>query len=100
MLYTVSKDMPPSLGATGAAATLQGIALLLRTRQGSCPMYRGFGLPGDYLSLPVNAAQNVLRNEITDAVREYCPEASVSDVIVRQGDDGDLTITVEVDISE
>lgn len=100
MLYTVNKDTPPALGATGATATLQGIALLLRTRQGSCPMYRGFGLPGDYLSLPVNAAPAVLRNEILDAVRDYCPEAELKNVSIRQNDNGDLTITVEVDISE
>ena len=74
-------------------SVLQNIAIILSTRQGTCPLYRGFGLP-----LPV--AMPMMYSEVKEAVEEYEPRAEVVNVTFAadRNAPGRLIPTVEVNI--
>ena len=80
------------------ASTLQDIAVLLSTRQGSIPMYRKFGLPQRFLDMPTNTGIPVMIAEVTEAMREYLPNVELVEVIPSYDKDnpGRLVPTVEV----
>ena len=98
MIYTVTPDTPAVLGAEGTDATIQNIALILRTTQGDCPGYRGFGLPKEYLDMPQNAALRVLQNELRNAFQDYNVPAQIVSVTGEIRNDGELYPVVEVEI--
>jgi hypothetical protein len=98
MRYTVTPDTPAVLGAEGVDATLQNIALILRTRQGDCPGYRAFGLPKEYIGMPVRAALRVLRNELREAFQDFAVPALLVSVTAEIGPDDELVPVVEVEI--
>lgn len=98
MRYTVTPDTPAVLGAEGADAILQNIALILRTRQGDCPGYRGFGLPKEYIGMPTGAAIGVLRNELREAFQDFAVPALLLSVTAEIGADGEPVPVVEVEI--
>ena len=98
MIYTVTPDTPAVIGAEGADETVQNIALILRTMQGDCPGYRGFGLPKDYLGLPQRAALSVFRNEISTALQDFDVPALLVSVDGALEADGTLSPVVEVEI--
>jgi len=98
MVYTVTPDTPAVLGAEGVEATLQNIALILRTRQGDCPGYRAFGLPKEYLGMPARAALSVLRNELREAMQDYAVPARLLSVRAEIGPDNEIYPVVEVEI--
>lgn len=80
---------------------LQNIAIILKTRRGTCPQYREFGLPQDYLGLPIPAAKVLLISEIKDAVEAYEPRAMVLGVTFAGDADtpANLVPIVEVEIN-
>lgn len=99
--YRVSGEgpLPIVLGETDTVnSVLQNVGLILRTRRGSCPMYRGFGLPMEFLDRPATVVQALLLNEVKTAVEEYEPRAEVTDVLVAesQEDLGKIVPIVEV----
>lgn len=61
-------------------------------------MYRGFGLPMEFLDRPAAVVQALLLNEVKTAVEEYEPRAEVTDVLVAesQEDLGKIVPIVEV----
>lgn len=77
---------------------LQNIAVILRTRAGTCPMYRGFGLPQKYIGLPSTAARPIMYAEIREAIEEFEPRVDVMDISFEQAPSGVLIPTVEVRI--
>ena len=81
-------------------SVLQNIAIILSTRQGSCPLYRGFGLPQKFLDKPVSVAMPMMYSEVKEAVEEYEPRAEVVNVTfaVDEAAPGKLIPTVEVNI--
>lgn len=99
--YRVSGEgpLPIVLGETDTVnSVLQNVGLILRTRRGSCPMYREFGLPMEFLDRPATVVQALLLNEVKTAVEEYEPRAEVTDVLVAesQEDLGKIVPIVEV----
>ncbi len=81
-------------------SVLQNIALLLNTKRGSAPMYRDFGLPMEFVDKPIDVAETMAFVEISDALEEFEPRATLEDVWFEKSADGKMTITVEVSIAD
>lgn len=81
-------------------SVLQNIALLLRTKRGTCAMYRQFGIRGDVLDRPVNAAPPILYADIKESIEEFEPRAEVVSIDFRidPSSPGKLIPRVEVRI--
>jgi len=105
MTYTVSElndgKAWPNV-SNYVASVLNRIANLLSTRQLSCPLYRGFGLPMRFLDKPMNVAIPIAVVEITEGLREWVPEATLSNVNFTHAPDnpGKMIPRVEVEINE
>lgn len=84
------------------ASVCQNVALILATRQGTCPLYRGFGLPQRFVDKPMPVAKAMLFSEVKEAVEEYEPRAEVINVFFTDdpASPGRLIPTVEVNIIE
>lgn len=84
------------------ASVLQNISVILRTQQGTVPMYREFGLPMKFLDKPIPVAKPMLYIEAKEAIELYEPRATVLDVFFTEdpGAPGKLIPAVEVEISE
>lgn len=82
------------------ASVLQNIRLILATRQGTCPLYRGFGLPQRFLDKPAPVAMTMMYAEIKYAIEEYEPRAEVVNITFAQSaaEPGKIIPTVEVNI--
>lgn len=100
MRYTVTQDTPAVLGAYGPEEVLQCIALILRTRQGDCPGYRGFGLPKEYLGVSQQAAIRIFRNELREALQDFNVAARIVSVTAEPTPDGEFAPVVEVEIDD
>lgn len=102
MTYQVSvNDKSIRLGETDTIKSiLQNVAIVLRTRRGSCPMYREFGLPQEYLHKPTTVARTMMYAEIRDAIEAFEPRCNVVSVNFADTDSaGDALIpVVEVEI--
>ena len=73
--------LPLSLNEPDAsAAALQNIAIILNTRQGTCPFFRDFGLTQEHVSIPVNVAMTLLVSEIKEAIELFEPRARVLEI--------------------
>ena len=81
-------------------SVLQNIALLLATWQGTCPMYRGFGLPQRFVDRPIPAARAILYSEVKEALEIYEPRARLVRLEIAENPSapGRLIPKVEVDI--
>ena len=99
MIYTVTPDTPAVLGAEGVDEILQDIALILRTTQGDCPGYRAFGLPKEYIGMPVTSALIVFQNELRNALQDFAVPAEIVSVRGEIHDNGELYPVVEVEIT-
>lgn len=85
-----------------ATSVLQNIAIILSTRQGSVPLYRGFGLPMRFLDKPVHIAKPIIVSEVKEAIEDFEPRAEFIDVTFQEDASapGRLIPTVEVEIHE
>lgn len=83
-------------------SVLQNIAIILKTRQQSVPLYRDFGLPMQFIDKPIPVAKAMLIAEIQDAVAKYEPRATVLNVTFEVDDNvpGKLIPTVEVEVTD
>ena len=59
---------------------LQNVAVILDTVQGSCPMFRDFGLPGSLYGRPQNVVESILVGYLYDQIEEFEPRAVVADI--------------------
>lgn len=82
MTYQVSvEDTAISLGETDRVKSiLQNVAIILRTRRGTCPLHRDFGISQDYLHKPTTVAKAMMYAEIRDAVEAFEPRCNVVSV--------------------
>jgi phage baseplate assembly protein W len=80
---------------------LQNVANILETRQGTVPLYREFGLPRRYEGKPINVARTIIVSEVTDAVRNFEPDATVKDITFEYDAETPCKLypTVEVEIN-
>lgn len=77
-------------------SVIQNIALLLNTKKGTVPMYRNFGLPMEFIDKPIDVAETIATIEISDALEEFEPRATLSDLAITKSGDGKMAIIVEV----
>ena len=102
--YTVSAtDTRLKLGVTDKVESIiQNVAIILRTRAGTCPMYRQFGLPRNYEGKPTVAARPILYAEIREAVEEFEPRCEVVGIRFEEDEDdpGIIHPIVEVEIKD
>lgn len=84
------------------SSVLQNIAIILRSRRGTVPLYRQFGLAQSFLDRPAPVARALIYREIKDAIDEFEPRAEVVDITFAEDRDtpGRLIPTVEVEIHE
>jgi len=79
---------------------LQNISIILRTRRGSVPMYREFGIPRNFLDKPANVALPILIIEVREALAKFEPRAEFVSASFRHSNDGVLIPQVEVNIPD
>lgn len=84
------------------SSVLQNIAVILSTRKGTVPLYRGFGLDQRSIDKPIPIAKTMLYVDVKEAVEEYEPRAEVVNVTFQEDPaiPGRLIPTVEVEINE
>ena len=105
MIYKVSAldDSEIVLNETDPVKSIvQGLRILLSTRQQSVPLYRSFGLPQQWLDKPANVAETILVQEVATGIREVFPKMEIIKVMVEYDEDapGRLIPVVEVKIDE
>ena len=101
MIYSVSSDnMDYKLCENDRIKSiLQNISLIISTRKGSVPMYRGFGLPMKFIDKPANIADTLLLSEAIDAISTYEPRAEVIEAhVVQSSAAGKIIIKLGVEI--
>lgn len=101
MTYTVTAGSALILNETDiVASVLQNVGIILATRRGSCPLYRDFGIPIDFLDRPIPVAKTLAYAEIKEAIEAYEPRATVVGVTFSEDANtpGLLIPTVEVSI--
>ena len=83
-------------------SVLQNVAIILSTRKGTVPMYRGFGIDQRFVDKPVPIAKTMLYVDVKEAIEEYEPRAEVVNVMFQEdpATPGRLIPTVEVEIIE
>lgn len=103
MSYKVSpRERVIRLGVTDKTeAALQGVSLVLGTRIGSVPQYRGFGIPWDFQDRPVHIGKALIFAKVREAIMEYVPEAELVglDFVDDQDDPGHTYPVAEVEIA-
>ncbi len=79
-------------------SVLQNVSLILRSVQGTCPMYRGFGVRRDLTDRPAPAVRPLLMAAVKEAVEDREPRAEVLSVSVAEDptEPGRMIPTVEV----
>ena len=80
-------------------SVLQSVSIILSTPKGSVPLYREFGVNMEYLDLPMPLAEMRMIPEIREAIGQWEPRATVTDVSFQRDTlKGTLLPTVEVEI--
>lgn len=80
------------------ASVLQNIRLIIGTRRGTVPMYRGFGTRHDFVDKPLSAARTLAAADLREAVERYEPRAVLKDIRYEIGAGGEIKIVPEVKI--
>lgn len=102
MTYTVTAGAALTLNETDTVASvLQNVAIILATRRGTCPLYRDFGIPMDFLDRPMPVAKTLAFAEIKEAIETYEPRAQVVNITFEESPEhpGQLNPVVEVNIN-
>ena len=81
-------------------SVMQNIKCLLKTRKGTCPMYRDFGLEMKWLDKPVNIARQLMWTDIREGIVKWEPRCELVDITFAIDSDRPerLIPTVEVEI--
>lgn len=102
MSYKISSDISKiSLNETDTVKSiLQNVAIILRTRQGTVPLYRQFGVSMGYLDKPTPVAAPLYHSQIKEAIEEFEPRVEVVNISFTTDPTtpGVLLPTVEVNI--
>ena len=102
MSYKVTPDLTHiSLNETDTITSiLQNVAIILSTVKGTCPLYRQFGIAGEFVDKPIPVAQVLMQSDIKEAIETYEPRVEVIGIEFRgsASEPGKLVpiVTVEV----
>ena len=103
MSYRISSDgrMDISLNEKNyIKSVLQNVSIIFRTRQGTVPFFREFGLPMEFVDKPSNIATPMALIEVREAIARFEPRAELVGIRVRQNDKGVLIWEAEVNIAD
>ena len=81
-------------------SVLQNISNILKTRQGTVPFFREFGLPMEFVDQPMPVAAPTLIIEVREALMRFEPRAELVDISFTSNEHGQLFPVVEVEINE
>lgn len=81
-------------------SVLQNVSNILKTRQGTVPFFREFGLPMEFIDQPIPIAAPTLIIEVREALLRFEPRAELVDVSFTSNEHGQLLPVVEVEINE
>ena len=106
MIYTITTldaavDFAP---ATEVEEILQNVRTILKTRIGTVPLNRSFGVSWEHIDKPMPVAKALMQATVIEAIQAYEPRATVKSVTF--GDDatdmmeGLLKATVKISIEE
>ena len=100
--YTISSEnkLFQFLQSDSHKSILQNIALLLCTKKGTIPLNRDFGLDMKFIDKPIEVAETIAYTEVTEAVEEYEPRATVIDVAFQKSSSGKMILIAEVEITD
>lgn len=65
---------------------------LIETPEGTCPGDRSYGIPQDFVGLPIDVAKNLAALAVIDKLGIYEPRAQLREVTI-EGDPGNGSIT-------
>ncbi len=100
---TTSLPSPETLNETEEVLSiLQNVSNILRTKKGTVPHYRDFGVEMEWLDKPVNVAQVMMQADVRENVEEFEPRVTVVGVTATVQEDapGVIIPVVEVEINE
>ena len=101
--YTVtSEGFVPAFGLPeGVDEILQNVATIMSSRQGSMPMSRHIGLSHDWIGKPLNIARVQIVGELSNAIQEQEPRATLAEVMCAVDDKtGEILISAKVVIAD
>ncbi len=79
-------------------SVLQNVSNILKTRQGTVPFFREFGLPMEFVDQPMQIAAPTLIIEVREALLKFEPRAELVDISFTSNEHGQLFPVVEVEI--
>lgn len=79
-------------------SVLQNISNILKTRRGSVPHFREFGLPMEFVDQPMSIAEPTMIIEVREALTRFEPRAELVSISFTSNKDGQLFPVVEVNI--
>lgn len=79
-------------------SVLQSVQNILKTRQGTVPFFREFGLPMEFIDQPMQIAAPTLIIEVREALLKFEPRAELVDISFTSNEHGQLFPVVEVEI--
>ncbi len=81
---------------------IQNVQCILSSMQGTCPMYREFGVNNRALDRPYPIAKSIIINDIYDAIQEFEPRADIKNISFKENENnillGRLNPVVEIEI--
>lgn len=81
MLYASADDMPLNFNPqTRGERVIQNLRMILKTRRGSLPNDRDFGLSWAYIDKPLQEAKALLAADVIETIERYEPEARIISV--------------------
>lgn len=86
-----------------AAEVYQNVHTILKTRKGTVPLDRGFGIDWSFVDLPVQIARARAFQEVVEKIATYEPRAEVVGVEFGDGEiviDGRLNAKVRIVVNE
>ncbi len=106
MIYTVSLDSSAIDFApeSEVAEILQNVRTILKTRIGTVPLHRSFGVSWEHVDKPVPVAKALMQAMVIEAITAFEPRATVKSVTFPENTtdmmDGLLKAVVKISIEE
>lgn len=103
MIYEISlSDGVDFAPQSEAAEILQNVRTILKTRLGSVPLFRDFGITWEHIDKPLPVAKSLMLSAVIEAVEQFEPRAKIERVEFEESDamEGILKPKVIISIGE
>lgn len=82
-----------------AAEILQNVRTILKTRLGSVPLFRDFGITWEHIDKPLPVAKSLMLVAVIEAVEQFEPRAKIERVEFEESDAAEGILKPKVIIS-